>query len=144
MQIQRSPEVHDVIVIGSGAAGGMAAWNLARKGVNVLVLDAGEKFDRAKFWSHVKPWEWEPRLARGQYPPQFYLDLKDQPYTWEEGHYFQLTRVWGRGGKQTFGAVYRYATPISTLPNPSVTVGRFPGRFATKTSRRITTAWNNS
>jgi len=99
MQIKRSPEIHDVIVIGSGAAGGMAAWNLTQKGVNVLVLDAGEKFDRAKFWSHVKPWEWQPRFARGQRPPQFYLDLKDQPYTWEEGHYFQLTRVWGRGGK---------------------------------------------
>ena len=99
MQIKHSPEIHDVIVIGSGAAGGMAAWNLTQKGVNVLVLDAGEKFDRAKFWSHVKPWEWQPRFARGQRPPQFYLDLKDQPYTWEEGHYFQLTRVWGRGGK---------------------------------------------
>jgi choline dehydrogenase-like flavoprotein len=99
MPIKHSPEIHDVIVIGSGAAGGMAAWNLTQKGVNVLVLDAGEKFDRAKFWSHVKPWEWQPRLARGQRPPQFYLDLKDQPYTWEEGHYFQLTRVWGRGGK---------------------------------------------
>ncbi len=99
MPIKHSPEIHDVIVIGSGAAGGMAAWNLTQKGVNVLVLDAGEKFDRAKFWSHVKPWEWQPRLARGQRPPKFYLDLKDQPYTWEEGHYFQLTRVWGRGGK---------------------------------------------
>ena len=85
MQIQRSPEIHDVIVIGSGAAGGMVAWNLMQKGVNVLVLDAGEKFDRAKLWSHVKPWEWQPRLARGQRSPQFYLDLKDQPYTWQEG-----------------------------------------------------------
>jgi choline dehydrogenase-like flavoprotein len=53
MQINPSPEVHDVIVIGSGAAGGMAAWNLTRQGVNVLVLDAGQKFDRSKFWSHV-------------------------------------------------------------------------------------------
>jgi choline dehydrogenase-like flavoprotein len=42
MQIKRSPEVHDVVVIGSGAAGGMAAWNLTRKGVNGLVLDAAK------------------------------------------------------------------------------------------------------
>ncbi|MCY4536474.1 MAG: FAD-dependent monooxygenase, partial [Bryobacterales bacterium] len=28
----------DVVIIGSGAAGGMAAWNLTRKGVKVLML----------------------------------------------------------------------------------------------------------
>jgi choline dehydrogenase-like flavoprotein len=37
MQIKKSPEVHDVLIIGSGASGGMAAWNLTRKGVNVLM-----------------------------------------------------------------------------------------------------------
>jgi choline dehydrogenase-like flavoprotein len=99
MQINPSPEVHDVIVIGSGAAGGMAAWNLTRQGVNVLVLDAGQKFDRSKFWSHVKAWEWQQKLDRGQAPPEFYVDNKDQPYTWTEGQPFELARVWGRGGK---------------------------------------------
>ena len=39
MQIQASPEVHDVVVIGSGATGGM---NLTCQGVNGLMLDAGE------------------------------------------------------------------------------------------------------
>ena len=57
MQIQPSAKVHDVIIVGTGASGGMAAWNLTRKGVDVLMLDAGEKFSRSKFWSHVKPWE---------------------------------------------------------------------------------------
>jgi choline dehydrogenase-like flavoprotein len=99
MQIQRSPEVHDVVIIGSGAAGGMAAWNLSRKGVNVLVLDAGEKFQRSKFWTHVKPWEAHYRLGRGERPPHFQLDVKEQPYTWRNGDPFDLVRVWGRGGK---------------------------------------------
>jgi choline dehydrogenase-like flavoprotein len=99
MQIQRSPEVHDVIIIGSGASGGMAAWNLTRMGVNVLVLDAGAKFQRSKFWTHVKPWEWRERMARGERPPQFELDRKEQPYAWTEGQFFDLIRVWGRGGK---------------------------------------------
>jgi choline dehydrogenase-like flavoprotein len=99
MQVQRSAKVHDVIIIGSGASGGMAAWNLTRQGVNVLLIDAGSKFNRSKFWSHVKPWEDRARRARGEAPPQFYLDKKEQPYLTNEDQPFDLVRVWGRGGK---------------------------------------------
>ena len=31
-------QTHDVVIIGTGAAGGMAAWNLSRQGMNVLML----------------------------------------------------------------------------------------------------------
>jgi choline dehydrogenase-like flavoprotein len=41
MQIKKTHKVYDVVVIGSGASGGMAAWNLTRQGVKVLLLDAG-------------------------------------------------------------------------------------------------------
>jgi choline dehydrogenase-like flavoprotein len=99
MQIQRSPQKRDVVIVGSGASGGMAAWNLTRKGIDVLMLDAGVKFDRAKFWSHVKTWEVEDKLERGQRPPQFYVDLKEQPYATSKDQPFDLVRVWGRGGK---------------------------------------------
>ena len=57
MQVIRPRKVYPVIVVGSGASGGMAAWNLTRQGINVLMLDAGTKFDRSKFWTHVQPWE---------------------------------------------------------------------------------------
>ena len=86
-------------MIGSGASGGMAAWNLTRKGVNVLMLDAGAKFDRSKFWSHVKPWEWRDRVEAGKQPPQFFVDTKEQPYVTDPKNPFDLVRVWGRGGK---------------------------------------------
>ena len=99
MQIIRPPQVSPVIVIGSGASGGMAAWNLTQHGINVLLLDAGEKFDRSKFWTHVQPWEAQERVARGDRPPQFFLDTKEQPYLTPEGRPFDLTRVWGHGGK---------------------------------------------
>jgi len=99
MQIKKAPEVHDVIVIGSGASGGMAAWNLTRQGVNVLMLDAGTRFNRASFWTHVKPWEWRERIERGQRPPRIVLDPKEQPYDYPKDQYFDLVRVWGRGGK---------------------------------------------
>jgi choline dehydrogenase-like flavoprotein len=99
MQIVTPPEVHPVIVVGSGASGGMAAWNLTRQGIDVLLLDAGDKFDRSKYWTHVQPWEARERSARGEKPPQFFLDTKEQPYLTPEGRPFALTRVWGHGGK---------------------------------------------
>lgn len=42
----RAPR-YDVIVIGSGAAGGMAVYALAQAGVKVLMLEAGRKYDPA-------------------------------------------------------------------------------------------------
>ena len=74
VQTIRSPKVHDVVVVGSGAAGGMAAFNLARKGVDVLLLDAGDEFDRSQYWTHVLPFEGDERLRRGETPPPFFLD----------------------------------------------------------------------
>ena len=90
----------DVVVIGSGAAGGMAAWNLTRKGAKVLVLEAGERFERAEFWSHVKPWEARERRRRGERSPGFEtLPLQESPYQTPTGQPFLLRRVWGVGGK---------------------------------------------
>jgi len=77
----------------------MAAWNLTRQGVNVLLLDAGQRFDRSTFWTHFFPYERRQRLARGERPPRFFLDTKEQPYFTPEGHPFDLVRVWGLGGK---------------------------------------------
>jgi choline dehydrogenase-like flavoprotein len=99
MEIQTEPEAHDVVVIGSGASGGMAAYNLTRKGAKVLMLDAGDVFDRSTFWTHVLPFEGDARLRRGEGPPPFFLDKKEQPYLTPEGRPFDLSRVWGRGGK---------------------------------------------
>src|SRR5262245_1838900 len=73
MQIINPAKVYPVIVIGSGASGGMAAWNLTRQGIEVLLLDAGDRFDRAKYWTHVRPWEARERESRGERPPQFFL-----------------------------------------------------------------------
>ena len=99
MQIIRPPKVYPVIVIGSGASGGMAAWNLTRQGIDVLLLDAGDKFERSQFWTHVRPWEAQERAARRERPPQFFLDRTEQPYLTPDDRPFELTRVWGLGGK---------------------------------------------
>ena len=41
-------------------------WNLTQKGIDVLLLDAGDKFDRSKYWTHVQPWEAQARAAPGR------------------------------------------------------------------------------
>jgi len=99
VQVINPPKVYPVIVIGSGASGGMAAWNLTRQGIDVVLLDAGDRFDRSTYWTHVTPWEARERRARGEGPPQFYLDTKEQPYATPPSRPFDLVRVWGHGGK---------------------------------------------
>jgi choline dehydrogenase-like flavoprotein len=99
MQVITQPRVYPVIVIGSGASGGMAAWNLTQQGIDVLLLDAGDKFDRSTYWTHVTPWEARERRARGERPPTFFLDTGEQPYATPPDRPFDLARVWGHGGK---------------------------------------------
>lgn len=97
--MQKSSDLHDVVVIGSGASGGMAAYNLTRKGIRVLLLDAGQAFPREQFWTHVLPFEADERLRAGEAPPSFFLSDKEQPYLTPEERPFRLMRVWGHGGK---------------------------------------------
>src|SRR4026208_788496 len=67
-----TPEVdlnttYDAIVIGSGAAGGMAAHVMTSRGMKVLMLEAGKKLD---INTELKSMEWpyeHPR--RGDMPP---------------------------------------------------------------------------
>ena len=100
MQVIRPRKVHPVIVVGSGASGGMAAWNLTRKGINVLMLDAGTEV-RSQHVLDARAALGMARAhrARGEKPPQFFLDTKEQPYLTPPDKPFELIRVWGHGGK---------------------------------------------
>jgi len=88
------PDLYDAVVVGSGAAGGMAATELCLKGLKVLLLEAGPKLDQANdFHHHQKPYEFpfrgrvRPR-ERAKYNyvvnewnrPSFVNEL-DHPYT---------------------------------------------------------------
>ena len=50
-QVLRSPKSYDVCIVGSGAAGGMAAKILPEGGLNVVLLDARPNVHPEK---HVK------------------------------------------------------------------------------------------
>lgn len=51
-------QVFDAVVVGSGAGGGASAWALTRKGLRVLVLEAGPRFDPDRDYKSATPaWE---------------------------------------------------------------------------------------
>src|SRR5216117_2126055 len=57
----------DVIVVGSGAAGGMAAYQLATVGVKVLMLEAGRMLDYPKEYRTME-WPYQS-MRRSRLPP---------------------------------------------------------------------------
>ena len=62
--VKPGSQAWDVIVVGSGAAGGMAAYQLATAGVKVLLLEAGRMLDPQK---EYRTMEWpyqDPRRGR--------------------------------------------------------------------------------
>src|SRR5437773_1089349 len=87
---------YDAIVIGSGAAGGMAAHVLTSHGMKVLMLEAGKKLDLDK---ELKSTEWpyqHPR--RGEMPPGHHA-LSLNEYTIRQPPY---------AADSTFTKVYSY------------------------------------
>jgi len=48
LQIKETQDSYDVIIVGSGAGGGMASKILSEAGLSVAVVEAGGDFDPAK------------------------------------------------------------------------------------------------
>ncbi len=51
--------VYDAIIVGSGAAGGIAAHVLVNRGLNVLLLEIGPKWDRNTIFHTEHSWPYE-------------------------------------------------------------------------------------
>ena len=67
---------YDAVVVGSGAAGGMAAHVLTSHGLKVLLLEAGKNQDTGKML-HSMQWPYDhPR--RGKMPPDYHALTKNE------------------------------------------------------------------
>ncbi len=108
MQIKESPDVYDVIIVGSGAGGGMATKVLSESGLKVAVVEAGPYYDPAAPEQRTQlKWPWEsPRRGASSVRPFGDFDsayggweIEGQPYTNAPGTRFDWFRSQMLGGR---------------------------------------------
>jgi choline dehydrogenase-like flavoprotein len=106
-QIKVQPKKYDVIIVGSGAGGGMAAYVLANAGLSVCLLEAGPNYDPAVNVTQMKnSWESPRRGASTKFRPFGDFDasywgweIEGEPFTHEKGTKWDWWRARMVGGR---------------------------------------------
>ncbi|MBZ5575751.1 MAG: GMC family oxidoreductase [Acidobacteriia bacterium] len=104
---------HDVLIIGSGASGGMAAYTLTRKGIKCLMLDAGPPLDFTRvrvakpvyelpYRGFGQPGRLPHVLQANEFNANQWADETQNPYTYDPKNPFNWVRVRLVGGKTLF------------------------------------------
>ncbi|MGI8782873.1 MAG: GMC family oxidoreductase [Acidobacteriota bacterium] len=107
MQIVKNPKIYDVCIVGSGAAGGMAAKVLTESGADVVMLEAGPMYDSSKdaamfAWNYDSPRRGAATVDRhfGEYDAGYGgWTLPGEPYTVASGETFDWYRARMLGGR---------------------------------------------
>jgi choline dehydrogenase-like flavoprotein len=108
MQVKATPKTYDVVIVGSGAGGGIAAHILALGGAKICMLEAGGFYDCSK-QSDMFKWDYNaPHRAAGTREKPFgYYDatleggwqVPGEPYTSAPGSDFMWYRARMLGGR---------------------------------------------
>ena len=103
-----APFEPDVVIVGSGAAGGMAAYVLTRAGIKTLILEAGRDYDPVTEAAMFK-WNHEAPLRAASTPDKHFgyydatadggWEVPGEPYTNAPGSTFRWWRSRMLGGR---------------------------------------------
>lgn len=106
-QLLPKRDSYDVVIVGSGAGGGMAAYELTRAGASVCVLEAGGPWDNATD-SAMFTWPWETDRRGGSSPERPFgehdaciggWNVEGEPFTTAPGTRFNWWRARMVGGR---------------------------------------------
>lgn len=106
---------HDVVIVGAGASGGMAAHALTAKGVKVLLLDAGAPVDLQRhralrpvtempYRGFGEPGRHPHVVQSNEFNANVWVDERQVPYTHDPDKPYNWVRVRMVGGKSLFWA----------------------------------------
>jgi choline dehydrogenase-like flavoprotein len=100
----------DICIIGSGAAGGIAAYTLARLGASVTVLEAGDWIRPSEFRSWKWPYEFPARGLHREYTSHIF---SPEPYETRGEPRFRFGVVRAVGGKSLMWSAhaFRFSAP---------------------------------
>jgi choline dehydrogenase-like flavoprotein len=112
-------KTYDVLIVGSGASGGMAAYTLTQKGLKCLLLEAGPAIDFQRqrglkpvyelpYRGFGKPGRLSHVFQANEFNANQWVDEEQVPYTHDPKEPYNWVRVRMIGGKSLFWARMSY------------------------------------